>query len=79
MYGDDELIKVHKSRGIQIAYIVLGCFGIILLRLWYLQIFQGDVYHRFSIQNRLRKEINRAPRGMIYSRNNILMVDNPWS
>lgn len=76
MYGDDELIKVHKSRGIQIAYIVLGCFGIILLRLWYLQIFQGDVYHRFSIQNRLRKEINRAPRGMIYSRNNILMVDN---
>lgn len=76
MYGDDDLIKIHKPRAVQVAYIVLGCFGLILLRLWYLQIFQGDIYHRFSIQNSLRKEVNRAPRGMVYSRNNILMVNN---
>lgn len=76
MFGDEELIKLHKSRSFTVGYIVLGCFGIILLRLWYLQIYKGDVYHKFSIQNRLRKEVIMAPRGMIYSRNNVLMVDN---
>lgn len=76
MFGDEELISLHKSRGTQVANIILFCFFIVLMRLWYLQIFKGELYHKFSIQNRLRKEVIRAPRGMIYSRNNQLLVDN---
>lgn len=76
MFGDEELIKLHKSRAIQVANIIVFCFGIVLIRLWYLQIYKGELYHKFSIQNRLRKEIVRAPRGMIYSRNKVLLVDN---
>lgn len=76
MFGDEELIKLHRKRATQVANIILVCFGIILLRLWYLQVYKGDQYHKFSIQNRLRKEIVRAPRGMIYSANKQLLVDN---
>lgn len=76
MFGDEELINIHKNRGIQVANIIVFCFLIVFLRLWYLQIFKGEHYHKFSIQNRLRKEVIRAPRGMIYSRNEQLLVDN---
>ncbi len=76
MFGDEELIKIHKSRSIQVANIIIFCFLIVFIRLWYLQIYKGELYHKFSIQNRLRKEVIRAPRGMIYSRNNQLLVDN---
>lgn len=76
MFGDEELIKIHRSRGIQVANIILFCFAIIFVRLWYLQIYKGELYHKFSIQNRLRKENLPAPRGMMYSRNGQLLVDN---
>ena len=76
MFGDEDLIKIHKARGTQVANIIVFCFVIVFIRLWYLQIFKGEDYHRYSIQNRLRKETLRAPRGMIYSRNNQLLVDN---
>jgi penicillin-binding protein 2 len=76
MFGDEELIKLHKKRTIQVANVILICFGIVMVRLWYLQVYKGEQYHRYSIQNRLRKEIIRAPRGMIYSTNDQLLVDN---
>lgn len=76
MFGDEELIKIHRDRATQVANIILFCFSIIFIRLWYLQIFKGDLYEKFSNQNRLRKEIIPAPRGMIYSRNDVRLVDN---
>lgn len=76
MFGEEDLIKVHKARGVQVANIILFCFSFIFIRLWYLQIFKGELYHKFSLQNRLRKEIVRAPRGMIFDRNGELLVDN---
>lgn len=76
MFGDEELIKIHRDRGTQVANIILFCFAIIFVRLWYLQIFKGDLYEKFSNQNRLRKEVIPAPRGMIYSRNDVRLVDN---
>lgn len=76
MFGDEELIKIHRDRSTQVANIILFCFAIIFVRLWYLQIFKGELYEKFSNQNRLRKEVIPAPRGMIYSRNGVRLVDN---
>ncbi|MCT4642049.1 MAG: penicillin-binding protein 2 [Bacteriovoracaceae bacterium] len=76
MFGDEELVNIHKNRAAQIAYIVMGCFFILLLRLAYLQLYKGELYHKFSLQNRLRKEIVRAPRGIIFDRNDYVMADN---
>ena len=76
MFGEEDLIRIHKTRSIQVANIILICFAVVFIRLWYLQIFKGELYHKFSIQNRLRKEIIKSPRGMIFDRNGDLLVDN---
>lgn len=76
MFGEEELVKIHKERATLISYIVTAAFGLILARLWYLQVYKGETLHNYSIQNRLRKEVVWAPRGLIYSRDDQLIVDN---
>lgn len=76
MFGEEELVKIHKERGTQLSYIVMCAFGLVLARLWYLQVYKGETLHNYSIQNRLRKEVVWAPRGHIYSRDEQLLVDN---
>ncbi|MCY4523738.1 MAG: hypothetical protein OXB84_03255, partial [Halobacteriovoraceae bacterium] len=76
MFGSSEKIKTYKERGDLLGSIIFFCFLIILGRLWYLQIYQGSRFFQYSLQNRLRKEVVSAPRGMIYSRNNELLIYN---
>jgi len=53
----------------------IGCL-ILLLRLWYLQILEGDRYFTLSTNNRLRLRVVEAPRGFILDRNGEAMVEN---
>lgn len=76
MFGEEELVKIHKDRATLISYIITAAFGLVLARLWYLQVYKGETLHNYSIQNRLRKEVVWAPRGLIYSRDDQLLVDN---
>lgn len=76
MFGEEELVKIHKDRAALISYIITAAFGLVLARLWYLQVYKGETLHNYSIQNRLRKEVVWAPRGLIYSRDDQLLVDN---
>jgi penicillin-binding protein 2 len=56
------------------------CVGIaclvMLLRLWYLQILEGDRYFTLSTNNRLRVRVVEAPRGFILDRHGEVMVEN---
>lgn len=76
MFGEEELVKIHKGRGGMIGNIIFAAFGLLLARLWYLQVYKGEQLHNFSIQNRLRKEVVWAPRGLLFSRDDQLLVDN---
>jgi penicillin-binding protein 2 len=76
MFGEEELVKIHKDRATLLSYIITAAFGLVLARLWYLQVYKGETLHNYSIQNRLRKEVVWAPRGLIYSRDDQLIVDN---
>ena len=76
MFGEEELVKIHKDRATLLSYIITAAFGLVLSRLWYLQVYKGETLHNYSIQNRLRKEVVWAPRGLIYSRDDQLIVDN---
>lgn len=76
MFAEEEVVRSHKTRADILFTLITLAFAIILIRLWYLQIYQGDLLYQYSIQNRLRKETVKAPRGMIFSRNNQLLVDN---
>lgn len=76
MFGEDDLVRQHKPRLDIIAIVIIVTFVIILMRLWFLQIYRGDILYQYSIDNRIRSEVVRAPRGMIFSRDNQLMVHN---
>lgn len=67
--------KIH-DRILIASYIVIALFSILVLRLWQLQVLQGDEYRRLSEENRLRIVKIPAPRGIIYDRNNIPLVKN---
>ena len=51
-------------------------FLVLLLRLWYLQILEGDRYFVLSTNNRLRVRPVEAPRGFILDRHGEILVEN---
>lgn len=62
---------------IRIAVLCVGVgFLVLLLRLWYLQILEGDRYLALSTNNRLRVRPVEAPRGFILDRNAEILVEN---
>lgn len=56
--------------------IILIIFIIILMRLWQLQILNTEKYKKLSESNRIRIIKIPAPRGIIYDRNGIPLVEN---
>ena len=76
MFGEDEVIRSHKNRSMIITRGLFVAFAIVAARLWYLQIYKGDILYDYSLRNRLRREVVEAPRGMIFSRNNKMLVNN---
>ncbi|MCL5421100.1 MAG: penicillin-binding protein 2 [Nitrospirae bacterium] len=70
-------INGNSSDKVLIAgYIIIGFFFILTIRLWQLQILQGNEYRKLSEENRLRIVKVAAPRGIIYDRNGIPLVKN---
>ena len=55
--------------------VAVGCL-VLLLRLWYLQILEGDRYFTLSTNNRLRVRAVEAPRGFILDRHGEALVEN---
>ena len=70
-----ELPVVHK-RLLLFSVAAAAFFLLLALRLWYLQIISYDRYTERSTRNRTRVLSLAAPRGPIYDRNGVLLVDN---
>lgn len=68
--------KEDFKKIIKIGYLVIAAFALIIIRLWQLQILQGDEYLKLSEANRLRIINIHAPRGIIFDRNGIPLVRN---
>ena len=66
----------YKQRLIRVMLCVSGAFFILLIRLFYLQVVQGQELRRLSENNCIRLQSTDASRGMIFDRNGILLVDN---
>lgn len=66
-----------SQKKIQLGFFaVAGAFIIICLRLWQLQVLEGDKYRQLSENNRLRIMSTPAPRGIIFDRNGVPLVKN---
>lgn len=66
---------LHR-RFIIFSVVAATVFGILLLRLWYLQIVKDEHYRTLSDRNRTRFIHIDAPRGTMYDRNGIMLVDS---
>lgn len=65
-----------KNRFIVLTIATIAIFGVLLLRLWYLQIISVDQYRQLSEKNRIRYLPVAAERGPIYDAHGELLVDN---
>jgi len=63
-------------RVLLLAAIAVGLIGVIVFRLWFLQILSAQQYVAQANDNRLRSVAVLAPRGTILDRNGTVMVDN---
>ncbi|MGE5839421.1 MAG: penicillin-binding protein 2, partial [Deltaproteobacteria bacterium] len=69
-------VEVLRKRLSKLPFLVVAVFVVLLLRLWFLQIFQGPAYRVQSENNRIRLQDVSPFRGMIFDRNGELLVDN---
>jgi penicillin-binding protein 2 len=65
-----------KQRLTGTLIVISGAFIVLIVRLFYLQIIEGEDFRRQSEINSIRLQSVDAPRGLIYDRNGILLVDN---
>lgn len=65
-----------RRRTVPLAVAVAALFGLLLLRLWYLQIIMVEDYRAMSENNRLRFLPVAASRGALMDRNGAILVNN---
>ncbi|MEM7033424.1 MAG: penicillin-binding transpeptidase domain-containing protein [Chloroflexota bacterium] len=65
-----------KIRLLIFQIIIVLFFGLFTVQLWRLQVVEGATYQQLADRNRFRTVEIEAPRGIIYDRNNQLLVRN---
>lgn len=73
---DDAALDKLKTRLLAIAGIILFFGGLIVLRLWFLQIHKGEEYRMRAENNRVRISQTPPPRGSILDRKGREIVSN---
>lgn len=71
-----EELEHSRTRLARVSLIVLVVFGLLFLRLWFLQLVEGEQLRRRSESNRLRTYELPPWRGMILDRKGEILVDN---
>lgn len=75
--GDGDHEGRELRNRFQFAFIaVVTVFTLILFRLTYLQVIQGDKFRNLSENNRVRVRVVTAPRGIVYDAKGRILVDN---
>src|ERR1700749_3572100 len=74
--GQEEQIRELQDRFRYMYAIVFLGLGLLLSRMVYHQILNGEKMRRFSEENRIKRVKVAAPRGMIFDRNRRLLIDN---
>ena len=76
MAHDPDSLAHGKRRERVLRVVVAVTFGMVLLRLFTLQVLAGSRYRELSEENRIRVEVLTAPRGEIRDRKGRLLTDN---
>ncbi|MBS3908830.1 MAG: penicillin-binding protein 2 [Actinobacteria bacterium] len=65
-----------RPRLVVLTFIVVGLFLVLISRLWFMQVMAGEKYMEMAQGNYIRSIPVEAPRGIIYDRNGLVLVDN---
>ena len=76
-FGFDPVeIDIFQRRLTRLTFLILIIFGVLFVRLWFLQIIHGTKFRTQSENNRIDLRDVLPFRGLIYDRNGELLVDN---
>lgn len=75
MYSEEDVSSLQRKIAV-ILIVVCAFILVVLVRLFYLQVMQGDHYQVLSEQISVREEELRARRGLILDRNGMVLADN---
>ena len=73
---DENELGGFKKKAVYSLVLLIFFFAVIITRLWFLQIQQGDTFSDLADTNRVRYQEIAAPRGNIYDRNGKEIVTN---
>nr|WP_240194731.1 penicillin-binding protein 2 [Desulfobulbus rhabdoformis] len=73
---DENDLSGYKKKALYSCIIVIFFFSVIITRLWFLQIQQGEAFSTLADNNRVRSIEIAAPRGNIYDRKGRELVTN---
>lgn len=66
----------YKERLAGAVFVIIATYCLLFIRLFYLQIIEGEEYRRLSESNCIRIQSIDPPRGLIFDSNGELIVDN---
>ncbi|MBM3449710.1 MAG: penicillin-binding protein 2 [Armatimonadetes bacterium] len=73
---EHDSLKYLSARLLGLRALLLAMFVVLGVRLWQLQILQGDYYDQLSESNRIRVHHTAAPRGVVLDRRAEVLVSN---
>ena len=73
---DDAELDFLKKRSLMTAAVIITFFALLIARLWYLQIQEGETYTSLADNNRVRYVEVTPPRGNVYDREGREIVTN---
>ncbi len=74
--GNEEQIRYLQERFRFVYGILFIGLGVLLSRMVYLQVFNGEQMRQYAEENRIKRVKIPAPRGMVFDRHGKLLVDN---
>lgn len=67
---------IEERRFVAGSIAILVILAVLLIRIWYLQIYMGEYYLQISENNRIRRIEIPAPRGMIFDKKGRIILGN---